>query len=214
MSENGTTVVGYRIDAARSRFVVQAFADGLLSMFGHDPIIAVTGFGGDARCVPGTLADASLLLLVRADSLAVTGKASEKDRLEMERAIREELLETSRHPEIAFMSANVSATQTAEGDYRIRIDGTLSLHGVTRNHTIHAGLTANGNSLRAQGEFPLRQSDYDIKPTSVAGGTLRVRDELKITFDIHAIAECGLKSRGHFSNPHSAMTVCTNFPSR
>ncbi len=188
MDENRTTAVRYRIDAARSRFVVQAFADGLLSMFGHDPVIAVTGFGGDARCIPGTLADASLLLLVRADSLAVTGKASEKDRREMERAIREELLESARHAEIAFMSTKVSATQTGEGEYRVRIDGSLSLHGVTRNHTIQAQVTANGNSgsLRAQGEFPLRQSDYNIKPTSVAGGTLKVKDELKVSFDIVA----------------------------
>ena len=189
MDENRTTAVRYRIDAARSRFVVQAFAEGMLSMFGHDPVIAVTGFGGDARCVPGTLADASLLLLVRADSLAVTGKASEKDRLEMERAIREEILETARHPEITFMSANVSATQTAEGKYRVRIDGSLSLRGVTRSHTIHAQVTANGKSLRAQGEFPLRQSDYNIKPTSVAGGTLKVKDELKVSFDIVASSQ-------------------------
>lgn len=195
MNEDRTTaVVRYRIDAARSRFVVQAFADGLLSMFGHDPVIAVTNFGGDARCVPATLADASLLLLVRADSLAVAGKASEKDRLEMERAIREEILETAHHPEIAFMSTNVSADRTAESEYRVKIDGALSLHGVTRNQMIHAGVTTSENSLRAQGEFSLRQSDYGIKPTSVAGGTLRVKDEVKVSFDIHAIADFGVRN--------------------
>ena len=113
----------YRIDAGRSRFTVQGAADGLFSMFGHDPVIAIRGFGGDARFEPGTLASASLLLLVQADSLAVVNKVSDRDRREMERAMREDLLEIARYPEIVFMSTNVAATRTGEGAYRARITG-------------------------------------------------------------------------------------------
>jgi hypothetical protein len=40
--------------------------------------------------------------------------------------------------------------------------------------------------LRAKGEFPIRQTDYKIKPVSVAGGTLKVKNEVKCTFDIVA----------------------------
>lgn len=46
MGLNEETVARYRIDAGRSRFIVQGFADGLLSVFGHNPLIAVCGFGG------------------------------------------------------------------------------------------------------------------------------------------------------------------------
>lgn len=188
MDERDANPVRYRIDAGRSRFVVQAFAAGLLSMFGHDPLLAVTGFGGDARCVPATLGAASLLL-VKADSLVVVSDMGEKERREIERAIRAELLETARHPEIAFMSASVSAQRMAEGQYQIEISGDLSLCGGTRRCPIGAQVTVNGDGLRARGEFSLRQSDYNIKPTSVAGGTLKVRDELKLSFDIRAIAD-------------------------
>jgi len=165
---------------------VQGVAEGMLSMFGHNPVIAICGFGGDVRCVPSTLESASLLMLVQTDSLAVINKVSDKDRLEMERGMRQDVLEVARYPEVVFMSTKVSATRTAEGQYRTKINGNLSLHGVTRDHLINAQVTVNGSSLRAQGEFALRQTDYNIKPVSAVGGTLKVKDELKLSFDIVA----------------------------
>lgn len=186
MSDDEADTVRYPIDASRSRFTVQGSADGLLSMFGHDPVIAICGFGGDVRFCPGTLDAASLLMLVQAGALAVVNKVSDKDRREMERAMRDDLLEIARYPEIVFMSTSISASRTGEGWYRARILGKLSLHGVTRDHSIDARLTLSEGVLRAQGEFPLRQTDYDISPVSVAGGTLKMKDELKFSFDIVA----------------------------
>ena len=43
-----------------------------------------------------------------------------------------------------------------------------------------------GDSLRANGEFTLRQTDFNIKPASAVGGTIKLKDELKFTFDIIA----------------------------
>jgi hypothetical protein len=42
----------------------------------------------------------------------------------------------------------------------------------------------SGESLRAQGDFSLKQTDYNIKLVSVVGGTLKVKNELKFSFDI------------------------------
>jgi polyisoprenoid-binding protein YceI len=193
MSET-ETVVRYRIDARQSRFHVHAEASGLLSVFGHNPVIAVCGFGGDVRCAPRTLEGASLLLLVQANSLAVTGDVSEKDRAEIERVMRAEVLETSRYTEIVFMSTSVSAERLAEGQFRARISGNLSLHGVTREKTISAHVAANAERLRAQGEFGLRQSDFQIRQVNALGGTLKVKDELRLTFDISANADFGLRN--------------------
>ncbi len=43
-----------------------------------------------------------------------------------------------------------------------------------------------GEMLRANGSFAVLQSDYRIQPVSVAGGTLKLKDELKFEFDIAA----------------------------
>jgi hypothetical protein len=39
-----------------------------------------------------------------------------------------------------------------------------------------------GSMLRASGDFTLNQSDYQIKSVSVAGGALKVKDQLKFSF--------------------------------
>jgi polyisoprenoid-binding protein YceI len=174
----------YRIDARQSRFVVRVEASGLLSVFGHNPVIAVCGFGGDVQFNAEAPDRASLLLLVQAASLAVAGEVTEKDRSEIERMMRDEVLEAARYPEVVFMSTSVSMNQVNDAEYQARIKGSLSLHGVTRNHEIDAQIILNGNTLRAQGEFPLRQSDYNIGQVSVMGGTLKVKDEVKLSFDI------------------------------
>jgi hypothetical protein len=40
--------------------------------------------------------------------------------------------------------------------------------------------------LRAAGEFSVRQSDYEIRPVSALGGAVKLKDELKLSFDISA----------------------------
>jgi len=43
-----------------------------------------------------------------------------------------------------------------------------------------------GARLRISGQFTLRQSDYGIKPVSFAAGALRLKDELKFSFEVVA----------------------------
>ena len=57
---------------------------------------------------------------------------------------------------------------------------------MTRGLTIPARVAVTGDMLRAFGEFSLRQSDYNIKPVSAIGGGLKVKDEVKFSFDIVA----------------------------
>src|SRR5215813_528891 len=100
--EAAAKVAHYRFDPAASTFTVRAFAEGLLSAFGHDPVIGVKDFQGEASFVPGTFENASLKLTVNANSLTVINDVKEKDRNEIERTMLNEVLETGKHPEIVF----------------------------------------------------------------------------------------------------------------
>lgn len=165
-----------------SRFTVRGFAGGLLSGLGHNPILAIREFTGEARWDPAAPERGSLRLRIQAVSLAVQNDISDKDRREMERVMREEILEVDTYPEISFESASVSASPNG----RVEIEGTLTLHGVTRRERIPAQLAITGEMLRAFGDFSIRQTDYRIKLASVAGGALKLKDELKFTFDMVA----------------------------
>jgi polyisoprenoid-binding protein YceI len=100
--------------------------------------------------------------------------------------MRQEVLETSTYPEIVFESSLISANKLSDYGYTVNVTGNLTLHGVTRSETVSAQVTLMVETLRAYGEFSLKQTDYGIKLVSVAGGGLKVKDEVKVSFDITA----------------------------
>ena len=187
MSSDEKAVVGYTVDASQSKFTVQAFATGLLSGFGHNPTVAIRDFTGKVQCTPGSLTNASVRLEIKAESLTVADNVKEKDRQEIESMMHNTVLETARYPEIIFQSTNITVTRIAEGRYKARIIGELTMHGATRGGLwVQAQVRVEGDGLRAQGDFALKQTDYNIKLVSVAGGALKLKDELKFTFNILA----------------------------
>ncbi|HTK40116.1 MAG TPA: YceI family protein [Gemmatimonadales bacterium] len=178
------------IDPGASRLTLRAFAGGMLSAVGHNPTFAVRRFEGAVRFNPEKPAG-SLTLRMAADSLAVQGEMSDKDRREIERMTKDEVLEASKHPDIVYACPETSVRKIGEGQFEVTLPGSLSLHGVTLRQLVSARISLMGTMLRAFGEFSLQQPDYDIKPVTVGGGMLRVKDELRGTFDIVARADSG-----------------------
>ena len=178
--------IRYRIDAGMSRFTVRAFATGLFSSLGHSPTLAIRDYNGEATFVSSNPEQSSIRVSVKPASLIVTDDVSQKDRSDIENRMNQDVLETSVYPEIVFESSQVVATKLGDDLYAANVTGNLALHGITRQEKISAQVSVTGDVLRAYGEFTLRQSDYGIKLVSVAGGTLKVKDEVKITFDFTA----------------------------
>jgi len=114
---------------------------------------------------------------------------SNKDRREIERLMNQEVLETAKFPEIRYEAPAISVTKMSDMLYSATLNGSLTFHGVTRNQSISARVALFGSMLRASGDFSLNQTDYDIKLVSVAGGALKLKDELKFSFEIVARRE-------------------------
>ncbi|HEV7859236.1 MAG TPA: YceI family protein [Pyrinomonadaceae bacterium] len=177
----------YTIDAAASRFMVRAFAGGLLFFKGHDHLIAIRDFTGQAQLTPDSVSPASLEFNVRADSLAETREVfTEQQKQIINKEVRELVLETAKYPTITFKSTDVKGQVVAGGKYLASIGGDLTLHGVTRHVKIPAQVSLSGKDLRASGEFTINRGDYKVNATSALHGTIRVRDKLRFTFDIVA----------------------------
>jgi polyisoprenoid-binding protein YceI len=178
--------VRYTLDPSTSRFRAQAFASGLLSSFGHNPIIVIRGFSGEARVDPNALEQSSLTFTVDIASLEVENDISQKDRQEILRMTREEVFETNNFPGIYYECNSVTGSKIGEGRFWVAMNGNLTLHGVTRPQKVAATVAVDDGTCRASGEFIIRQSDYNIKLVSAVGGALKVKDEVKCTFDIKA----------------------------
>ena len=186
MGPTTETSVQYVADTRGSQFTVQVFSGGMLSAFGHSPTIAIRDFTGEAQVNPDNPEQAHLKIVIQAASLSVKDDISDKDRREIERMMQQEILETSSYPEIIYECSSVSSTKAGEGQYSVTLSGDLSMHGVTRSQAIPARVALTADSLRAFGTFSLLQTDYDLQLASVAGGALKVKDELKFSFNILA----------------------------
>jgi len=179
----------YVVDPAQSRITLKVSAGGALAFLGHSPRIAARDYSGSLEVGPEGVAGSRVRVVVAANSLAVLDDMKAKDREEIESRTREEVLETDRYPEISFASDSVHVSSQNENRYVLQIGGTFLLHGVSQHETISAQVFFNGGTVRAVGEFRLKQSAYRIKPASALGGGLTVKDELVCTFDILAHRE-------------------------
>lgn len=179
------TLAHYIVDAKTSKFTVQAFATGILSAVGHNPTLRIRNFNGDVHFSPEAL-QGSGHLSVKAASLSVQDAVSDKDVREIERLMNEQVLEVTKYPEIIYEAPVISITGLGDSLYSAALEGSLTLHGATHRQQVTARIAVFGTMLRASGDFTLKQTDYQIKLISVAGGAIQLKDELKLSFEIVA----------------------------
>jgi polyisoprenoid-binding protein YceI len=182
----GPEIVRYALDIGVSRFTVRAFASGMLSAFGHSPTFAIRQYSGTLQFNPETLAATSLRVAIKAASLEVADNISDKDRRDIEGEMRDRVLEIGKYPEILYECSRVTVNRAGDDQYSVSLNGDLTLHGVTRSQSVTAKVAVTGDILRAFGDCSLRQSDYNIKLVSAMGGGLKVKDEVKLSFDLVA----------------------------
>jgi len=183
-TQKGLASVRLVIDTIASRFTVQAFAAGLLSSFGHNPRIGIRDFDGDMQFVPDTFEKALVRVTVRTNAMDVLDEMKNDDRKKLEELMYGEVLDVQRFPTASYESKQITVQKLSDDLLVAHVSGELSFHGVTHSLSFDARVTRMGTMLRISGEFPLRQSDYGIKPVSFAGGALRLKDEVKFNFEL------------------------------
>lgn len=175
----------YRLDASQSKFTAHALSGGLLWFKGHNHLIAVREFTGEAQLTPGSITPASLQITAKTASMVETSSVfTEPQKQIINKELREIVLLPDQYPEIIFRSTSVTGKATSSNEYDLKITGDLTLHGVTRQINIPTKIKITGNELRAQGEFSINRGDFKVKATSAVHGLVRVRRKVKFTFDI------------------------------
>ena len=162
------------IDPSVSTVEVEVSRSGLLSAFGHDHRIVAPVASGHVLCREGPRAE----IAFDARSLRVADSGlPDSDREKVEATMEgPEVLDAARYPEVVFRSTAIEAA----GDGRWSVAGSLTLHGAT--HAVRAEVSLSNGRYRGATVFKL--TDFGIRPPVVAGGTVRVRDEVRIVFDV------------------------------
>jgi len=178
----------YSIDPAQSKLEIHVYKEGVFKAFGHDHLIAAKQLSGQVQLDPQKIDQSSVRLHVPAKSLTVVDPGeSEKDRRDVQTTMEgEKVLDVAKFPEIIFSSSSVSAAKKTPAGWELTLSGKLKLHGVEKAVTFPLHVHAEGNELRGQGEVSILQTDYGITPVKVGGGSVKVKDKLKITFTVAA----------------------------
>ncbi len=163
-------------DIQRSTISIHVGKAGLFSVAGHEHWVEAPISSG----VLNESAPAHVEFRVEAAKMKVKPdpKIDSKTQAEIQKDMQDKTLESARFPEILFRSSHVE--KEAEGQWRV--EGTLTLHGLTRPTSLSVKRSGDAYIGRAT----LRQSDFGIKPITAAGGTVRVKNELEIGFHIVA----------------------------
>jgi len=161
------------MDTERSMLTVKVYKTGLFSGFAHDHVI-------QAPIAQGWFDEQNpaVELTVETRQLKVVDpEGSDKDRAEVQRTmLGPKVMDRQSFPEIRFRSTQVEAK--ADNQWTVR--GDLTLHGQTRPVTVNVEYRKG----RYWGSAALKQRDFGIVPVSVAGGTVKVKDEVRVEFEV------------------------------
>jgi YceI-like domain len=169
---------GAAAKAQQSTITVHVFKAGLFSGLAHNHVVLapIARAGLDA-------AHFAAEITVPAKEMKVMDpEVSDKDRAEIQSTmLGPKVLDAEKYPEIHFRSSRIE--QSAPQHYRVT--GKLELHGTSKELSFEV----TGGPEHYHGAARLKQSDFGIKPISLFGGSVKVKDELELEFEVYAAAK-------------------------
>ena len=177
-----TAPVGHlRVGPGSGHLIVRTLREGLAAKVGHDLTIDVSNWSGDLVHDPSDPAATTLTVTVDLDSLSVregSGGAlplTDRDRTEINATMRR-IFGSAASSTAMFVASRVVPSGVGGS-----IDGTLRLNGIERPLRLDL---VHGDAHRYRGTTTVKQSAFGIKPYSGMFGTLKVRDDVQVDFDV------------------------------
>lgn len=157
-----------------STITIHVGKTGLFSGLGHNHTISAPV---SRSAIDPKSKTASITVLTK-EMKVLDPEASEKDRQEIQATmLGPKVLDAQKYPEIHFTSTHVKQTSAGE----LEVTGNLELHGVTKQ----IQFPVTGTPEHYTGKTKLRQTDFGIQPVSVGGGTVKVKDEIELEFNVY-----------------------------
>lgn len=160
----------------QSTITIKVNKAGMFSTFAHNHLIKapIARVNVDAARLAGEIT------VMARDMKVVDPEVSDKDRAEIQNTmLGPKVLDQEKYPEIHFVTTRVEPGTVPQ---TFRVTGTLELHGTKREMSFVVARTLD----HYHGAPRLKQSDFGIKPVSLLGGSVKVKDELELEFDVYA----------------------------
>ena len=162
------------IDVKQSKMTVYVFKEGLFAF-------AADNHEVDAPIVAGSFDDAakSIQIWVDASKMQVLDPQMAADRRAKVQSnmAGPDVLDVAKYPKIIFQSTAIDVKDPADWT----VSGNLTLHG--QMHPLSFHITRK-DATHFSGAALVRQTDFGITPIRIAGGMVRVKNDVKVIFDI------------------------------
>ena len=145
-----------------------------------------TTLNGSVAANPGaaTLAVADLEKAVRTVDVTVPVQGLECGNGTMNGHLRN-ALKAQQAPTIRFQLSQYDVSATGSSTGTVKLVGTLQIAGQEKPVTIDATVTCDGNgAVRVKGSKQILMSDFGVRAPTLMMGTLKVRDQVVVNFDV------------------------------
>jgi polyisoprenoid-binding protein YceI len=159
------------IDLERSKMTVFVYKEGLFAF-------AADNHEVNAPIASGSFDDATKIVNIKVDAgrMQVQDPPSRRDKVQAN-MVGPEVLDVAKYPEIAFHSTNIALNDPNHWT----VTGDLTLHGQTRSVVLQV---VKKDAASFTGSGTVRQTDFGIAPIKIAGGAVRVKDDVKVEFEV------------------------------
>lgn len=111
----------------------------------------------------------------------------------MQEHFNENYLESSKYPKATFKGeiTNLSAVNfKKDGTYKVKVKGTMDMHGVQKEMTTDGTLTiAGGKVTKASSEFIVTVADYEIKIPSVVADKIAKEVKVNVSSELQPLGK-------------------------
>lgn len=184
----------YKVNPAASQVDILVYRGGTLARLGHNHVMtskAVTGRvwvhsqlekSGFELAFP-----VAELIVDDADARRAAGPEFPPDIPQADKdgtrknMLRTEVLDGEHFPQVSLQAVRVSGSLQAP-----QITTRITLKDASREIEVPAKVEIEGDKLTARGEFDIQQTNFGMKPFSVALGAIAVKDQLHIKFSLVA----------------------------
>jgi len=162
------------IDTQHSSLTIHVWKQGLFSFAADNHVV-------DAPIASGKYdaAHQTIELSIDAAKLRVLDPQLAPNRRDQVQAnmVGPQVLDVQKYPQIVFRSTKSPAGSPSQ----LSITGDLTLHGQTHPIVVQ---TAAIDATHFKGTATVRQTDFGITPIRLAGGTVKVKDDVNIDFEL------------------------------
>ncbi len=110
----------------------------------------------------------------------------------MQEHFNENYMESSKFPKAVFKGEITNLSEVnfkKDGTYKVKVKGTMDMHGVKKEMTSDGTLTVAGNNMKLiSADFIIKCADYDIKIPSVVADKVAKEVKVKLSADLLPLA--------------------------